>query len=961
MVGQSVRCRAFIGRQRELSALVEARKSLRESSGSFALISGDAGIGKSRLLNEFTALSRDGRKRLVLLTECLQHADRPLAPVRSALRTLVQGLRYPELSKPIVRALAQVVPLEVPAEHSALASSVALEKDELFEALFEFLRLICRKQAVIWTVEDIHWADDSTIEFLHYVAHRVEGMRLLIVATLRSDELDGRQPSHPRLGQLQRESSLRTIRLQPLTSRELHELVEETLKGHQRLPTRVVRDIEERSEGNPLFAEELIKDSLERDSTSHQSQLPLSIRAIIAQRASGLSADEKLVLEYAAVLGPRFDPQLLALVLRRDMALVMPALRKAFELNLLLDEEHERFRCRFRHGLTWQTIYDAVPAFQTQTLHREILGMLEAQADNQLHIDELAYHAWRGGEQGKSLRYNEQAGEVAFSVRALPEALQCFDRALESTREPDDRARLYERIGSLERLQGRYQQACEAFEAAMKIRLEQQQLDAATKLATSLVGQLYNMDNQAALPFAERYLQAHRSAVGKAALDHLLVVCARVACAFYDFSGAERYLGGVSDPDNLAPNARLNYLIVQMMRHAYTGNAREWARHADRVDALLPLLAPENIVGLENALALTGIYIGANEKVERALAHADMVEQEWGFRGQRRYFAGVKAAYLYQRGKLVEALPYLQEVADDVAVATGLRVAAPIAANLAVATGDDSLWKRMQGGLVAEAREHLDNPDCLFLLGAYAGLSASRGDLKGAQKDLRAAFGALSFAAPDALFILINAARYLPPNDLNRVIELSRVAARHAGGSSAQINDAFVRAIIAARTGKHNDAEAMGLEAAQGFAALGWPLLEAAALEVAGKVSRAREIYERCGATADVRRLTKRAAGAAETIGVLTQREQEIAKLVVSGFKNHEIARKLSVAVKTIEKHVSAIFDKLGIRSRVQLARLLGATLSDQKSPSKDIDGWPSEPMGENKSSVARRHGAGGG
>lgn len=937
MVGESVRCRAFIGRQRELSALVSARKSLSTSSGSFVLISGDAGIGKSRLLQEFIALARAGRPRHVLVTECLQRAGHALGPIRSALRALLPSLDFAGLPKPARRALNQLVPQELPDECRSPSSGPPLEKDELFEALLELLRFVCAKRALIWTVEDIHWADDTTIDFLQYLAHHLQGLRLLVVATLRSDELDGRQPSHPALGQLQREPTLRNVHLQPLSSRELHALVEETLKGHASLAAHVVRDIEERSEGNPLFAEELVKDSLERQDSGRPTQLPLSIRAIITQRASGLSADEQRVLEYAAVLGPRFDPEILALVTNRHPSDIARALRKAFDLNLIIDDAGERRSCRFRHALTWQTVYEAMPAFEARILHTNILAILEQQIDNRHHIDQLAYHAWRSGHLSKSVLYNEQAGEGAFALRALPEAVRCFERALEAASEADDRARLYERIGGIERLQGRYKQACDAFESALNIRVQQDRIDDATKFATSLVGQLYNLENQLALPYAERFLRAHRAAISPPALDHLLVVCARVACAFYDFNTAERYLSEVSDPDSLSPNARLNYLIVQMMRHAYTGDADAWHRFADRVDDLLAQLSPENVVGIENALALTGIYLGANEKIERALEHAASVEQEWGFRGQRRYFAGVKAAYLFQRGRLAEAAPYLAEVAEDAAVATGLRVAAPIAASLAVYTGDDSLWRQMEGDLVREAREQLDNPDCLFLLGANAARLVSVGELERARQDLRLAFGALSFAAPDAMYVMINAARYLPIAELGRVAELSRVAARHAGGASSRANDAFVRGLIAARTGRAQEASVLGREAANRYAALGWPLLEAAALELAGETETARAIYEICGAGEELRRSRARTWVGSPLDDGLSAREDEIAKLIVTGLRNEEIAKQLGVSVKTIEKHISSVFRKLSVRSRSQLVARV-AEKKERSSPAIQPD-----------------------
>ncbi len=554
MVGQSVRCRIFVGRQKELAALDEARKSLAQSSGSFVLISGEAGIGKTRLLNEFLGLAHNRRARNVVNTECLQGAQQPLGPIRSLVRTLAPTISLTSVPPTVLRALAQVIPEELPRRVVTRNASFVLEKEQLFSALLAFLRLVCAKRATILTVEDLHWSDDSTLEFLVYLVHRMDAMRLLVVATCRSDELAGNERLLVSMSPLFREPHLRLMTLEPLAAREIRAVVDGTVVGRDPLPEKVAQDIEERSEGNPFFAEELVKDFIEHGSAGVAStQLPLSIRATIAQRLTNLTADERNVLVHAAVLGQRFDPDVLAIVMERDEAALSPALRRARELNLIVDVSRDRLSCRFRHALTHQTIYDDVPAFVARKLHEQILTTLETDAGPGYHIEELAYHAWEAADDVKTLLYNERAGDAAFSLRALPEAFTCFQRALKAATDSDDRARLYERLGALERLQGHYQAACDDFEVAFALRLDRQEFDAAAILAASLTGQRYNVGDQGALAWAERFLDEHQAAIGPGARDHLLVVCARVASAFCDFRSAERFLDSVSDPQHSLP------------------------------------------------------------------------------------------------------------------------------------------------------------------------------------------------------------------------------------------------------------------------------------------------------------------------------------------------------------------------------------------------------------------------
>lgn len=905
MVGHPIRCRVFVGRRAELAALDGARKALARSSGSFLLVSGEAGIGKTRLLSEFTSMSNDRRARNLVNTECLHRGQQPLGPIRSLARSLVQTAGVAGAPMSALRALAQIVPEELPAQVAAENAGVVLEKEQLYAALLDFLRYVCAKRATVITIEDIHWADESTLQFLNYLAPRLDHMRLLIVATCRSDDLETNEALVASMAQLLRAPSFQRVTLEPFAPREIREVVRGSLQDRERLSELAMRDIESRSEGNPFFAEELVKDYVEHhDAARTGAPLPLSIRATIAQRLTVLRPNERSVLEYAAVLGQRFDPSILGMVLDFDEHQLMEVLHRARDLNLLVDDAHGRQSCRFRHNLTRQAIYDGVPSFAARKLHQQILLTLEGLPDAGDYLEELAYHAWEAGDLAKTLHYNERAGEAAFALRALPESLTCFARALNAARELDDRARLLERVGAVNRVLGHSHDACAVLESAVAIRLEQGDVDAATMLVASVVGQRYNLGDQQVLTYAERFIEEYASAMSAPAHDHLHVICARVASAFCDFRAAERFLNAIADPATLAPSVRQNYLIVQLMRHAYFDDLTQWRGTAELVERLLPQLSPEAVVSVEAALAMTGIFIGANAQIERAFQRLERVEREWGFRGQRLYAVATKASYFFQRGLLADAQRCVEEVVRQQDFFPARRVAASVAAHLAVVLGDDELWNRIDPEVLVEARAHLEDPDCVFILAAHAAMIAAGGSLTEAQGELRAAIGALHHAPPEAMYVVISAARYLPLDEIARVEDLVETAARGGGEATAGVLE-FMRAIIASRRGDAR-AERHAHEAARRFASLGWSLLEAQALEIARpEKGAARE--------------------RSDAVAPLSSRECEIAELVASGLKNYEIAKRLNIGSKTVEKHLSSLFDKLGVRSRSQVAALMAS------------------------------------
>lgn len=928
MAGGSRKCRPFVGRRAEFADLEKARKALAQSSGSFVLVSGEAGIGKSRLLAEFLTRVSEGRRRHIVTAECLANAQRPFGPIREFIAALAPLVDFSDVPFQVRRALSQIAPDAVPTL-PAPTSSAALEKHEIFAATFAFLQMVCAKRATILAVEDLHWADDSTLQALEYLAHRLRPLRLLLIATYRSDELNTNDRLMLSLSAILREATVRSIALHPMEPADLRQVISGALDREDIVAPDAVARIVSRSEGNPFFAEELVKSTVGRGrSLDVSDSVPLSIRATILARVRTLSNQEQSVLTHGAVLGQRFDPAVLGRVMNQSASDFSAALAKARDLNLLVDEPYGRMTCRFRHALVRETVYNEIPVFQRRLLHAQILAILEQLRDVDKHTEELAYHALEAEDWERACTYNESAGEAAFGMRALPEALLCFERALKvPTLTESQRLRILDRIGAIESLNGNYERSSNVFAEALSLALKDSAFDASAEIMRKLVAQRYNAGDKEALALGDRFLTQYSEKLSPEARDPLLVTCARTASANFDLEAATRYMDAVANPGKLPPVVRQNYLIVQLMRHAFNGEIAGWQSAARDAAALLPLLSQQYVVNLENALALTGIYIGQNDWVERSLSRADLIEREWTLRGPRTYNRAVKAVYLFQRGKLSDARLCIDEVGTQSDVWPAVLTAAPTSAYVSLALGDDSIWERLGGRTVDRAHQQLWDPDAVLLLASYAAVLWARGSFAQAQAEMRRAVSALRFPAPEAMYLLIDAARMLNEGELLKVFDFAERSAG-SGNEAGRANNAFINAIRFSRFGSPNDAVRLAQQAAETYASLGWPLLEARALETAGKTNRAQAIYEKCGAVADVGRLAEPSLSPIHRSGGLSSREAEIAALVAQGLANVEIGQELHIGRKTVEKHISSIFDKLGVRSRSQIVAVLAKQAS---------------------------------
>ena len=483
-------CPRLIGRTTELAALHRLLEQAHSGQGYVALIGGEAGIGKSRLVAETLAeASRQGF--LVLQGSCFP-TDRscPYAPLLDLLRSLlVTATRARILAElgPLAAAFFPLLPdlLPPPAELAPLPPLDAeQEKRRLFTALTRVFTGQARTHPVLLVVEDLHWCDDTSLEFLHYLARRCLAHPLILLLTYRSDEV------HPGLSQLlaqlDRERLVREYVLKRLSSVEVEAMLLAIFAEQRVVPGELREMLYTLTDGNPFFLEEVLKslltsggitftDSgwvrlLPSSSPDRHLSIPRSVQDAVSQRTRHLSAKAKQLLTLAAVAGRRFDVDVLQRLLHCTEPLIVELLREVMAAQLVVEESADQFS--FRHALTRQAIYAGLLARQRRALHRRVANVIEqlftSPAVLDAHLADLAYHCFQGEDWEKAREYGQRAGEKALTFSAPRAAVEHLTRAVKAATHLADpplaslyraRGQAYEILGDFERARTDYEQA----------------------------------------------------------------------------------------------------------------------------------------------------------------------------------------------------------------------------------------------------------------------------------------------------------------------------------------------------------------------------------------------------------------------------------------------------------------------------------------------------------------------
>ncbi|WP_424884395.1 helix-turn-helix transcriptional regulator [Streptomyces sp. SAI-126] len=421
----------FVGRTEELNSLHEALSRAAAGEPQALLLGGEAGVGKTRLVEEFaTAACRQGA--VVALGGCVEiGADGlPFAPFSTALRALRRALPE-ELAAAAAgqeEELARLLP-EVAEAHPARGTGRHDEESlaRLFELTARLLERVAAERTVVVALEDLHWADASTRHLLAYLFRTLRTGRLVVLATYRADDIHRRHPLRPLLAELDRLRTVRRIELARFNRDEVSRQIAGILATEPN-PAQV-DDIFERSDGNAFFVEELAVCATEGCGTG----LTDSLRDLLLVRVEGLPESTQRVARVAAEGGSTVEYRLLAAVTRLAEDDLIEALRVAVNANILIPAP-DGDGYRFRHSLVREAVADDLLPGERSRLNRRYAEALEADptlvpADER--VMRLASYWYHAHDAAKALPAVLDASVTARRRHAYSEQLRLLERAME--------------------------------------------------------------------------------------------------------------------------------------------------------------------------------------------------------------------------------------------------------------------------------------------------------------------------------------------------------------------------------------------------------------------------------------------------------------------------------------------------------------------------------------------------
>ncbi|HUA12512.1 MAG TPA: AAA family ATPase [Solirubrobacteraceae bacterium] len=970
----------FVGRAGELA---ECEAALREAGGgapSVIALSGDSGVGKTRLIAEFSAAA-GGRARF-LRGECVEigEGELPYGPLIGALRELARcgDPALENLSSGARESLGALLP-GLTGSTGPVEPSDESAQLRLFEATLELLDLLGEEQPVVLVIEDLHWADRSTRAFTAFLARSLRSERVLFLFSYRSDELHRRHPLLALLSELDHGERTRRVALHPWGRDELGEALGDILGAPAE--AELVERLFARAEGNPLYTEELLAAGLDG-----RGGAPRSLRDAFMLRLERLSDDAQRVLRVLAAAG-RADESLLAAVSGLDGPELTTALREAVESHVIEAGSDACFT--FRHALLREVAYEDLLPGERASLHLEIAHALDDSLSHDGHDDaqvvaRVAAHAQAAGDRTLLLTASVAAAAAASSIHAHGEAADLLERALEAWPHVEgpqtvtgiDHAELLARAASEHDDDDKPTRAEPMFAAALAEIDEDAEPVRSAQLLDRLARTRWSLARgDEALATARRALELLPPGRADAQRASVLVWLARTTLLrgrYRDAAESAREALEIVTASDAGKH--LESQVLETLGMALVGSGSP----EDGIDTLRRALALARESGLGYTLAYAYgnlaevLFVTGQTRAALELALEGAGEIPSHLRGSRAWLGAMVAevAFAYGQWQLAARNLAVGDLPFEGRWLMNLRLRQ---AELALGPGRLDEADRA----LAEI-EHLVSRTLEPQFHGHFGLASAdlrrrRGDLDGARAALQQALDRIELCTEDAIRLTaIAAAGVAIEADIAQRardqgdgdceagarrraeigLERTRAAAEAAGAVEA----------IWLRTAEAEHGRATGADdpAAWASAAAGWEELDrpypaarirlrqaeaelergdrdAAAVSLACSIAGA----ERLGADWLVEEGTALAARARlvlaspEAVGAagadvpaaqpadpfgLTPRELEVLRLVARGATNREIGAELFMAEKTASVHVSRILAKLDVRTRTQAA-----------------------------------------
>jgi ATP/maltotriose-dependent transcriptional regulator MalT len=975
----------LVGRTDELAAL-EALVEARDGPVSTAILSGGGGAGKSRVVAELAGRAARRGWSVARGRAYPVELGVPYALFSDAFLPMLQALD-PETLSVLSRGgeadLAYLFPaLGMGGPRSSVSDGDPAEfRTRLLWNFAEFLKNCAARAPLLVILEDLQWADHSSLELLHFVARQAAGRHLFLVCTYNDAERD--RNSH--LGQLERSllslGVARALPLEPLSREHVLELVGRAFGVDAEIVGEFAAMLYGWTRGNPFFVEESLKALVasgrltSRKGTwvgwdARDLELPASIRDAVAAHLAGVSENARTVADLAAVVGARADYALLASISRLPEPALLSALEELCAHRILSERaDGDSVVYAFLHPVVRETLYQEFGLQRARMLHGAVAEAMEAFWGSQAldHADELAYHFARSdpdGSRDKAILYLAAAGQRAIDRHADREAVNylrtALDRMQEGHRSPDgtaadalrtEAARAHMRLGE-------YEKASSLWSALLEGRSQSPEVEASLRRALGLAT-FWCGRHEEALRHFQAGLTAAEAAGRMADTVHIRLVRAhclqelgRADEALAELETALPQAQALGSPDLLARAHRALALL-----YVWIGPPSVAEEHAARAIELASSIGDLAVEFWARwGLAVLAGMTGDTKRMAEGVAAATELADKLRSPVLRLWTADMTIEMAFGSGDWDAGIAVGEQ---SIALARNLNQAPLLARVLAwtsliyIGRGDFARAKAMVDEACTMAG--IDQPggprDVHMVVPAYIGLAHYHSGVGEHEAAIRAAKRGLEVAEGTG-YRLWAVHRLLPilaeaclwAGHIDEAEAVGKRMRAHAEALSHKLGIAWADACDALVCWKRDDPRGAVLMRRAAEALEEIPMIPYAVRirrQLAGRLAdtgdldgalaelrRVHDVLSRLGAEEELekariqfREIGHRPPprGAGEGLAGLTGRELEIARLVARRKSNKAIGKELGISPRTVSTHLSNIFQKLEIASRAEL------------------------------------------
>jgi serine/threonine protein kinase/tetratricopeptide (TPR) repeat protein len=484
----------ILGREDEFNDVRTLWLKSISGQGQTVLISGEPGIGKTRLMREI-ATNAGVSGGTSLIGECYAESNAPYNAFSQIIRQGLQryhqnGNRFPDAVLDDLLNLTPDLRHTYPDIDSNPKLDPETEQQRLFENLVVFCDTIARESPLLLVIDDAHWGDGGTLAMLHHLIRRTQSMPLMILVTYREIELKDARPFNEMLLELNRQRMGTRLKLKRLDRKQTHQMLKAIFA--EEISEEFLDGIYRETDGNPFFIEEVCRTLVENGDLYYEEgewhrpsmeeiEIPQGVQIAVESRLEKLPPEHQEALRMASILGREFEFEILLGSLDLDEDTLIGALETAEEAQMIMEvDSYDQVTFAFVHALVPSAIADSIRTLRRRKMHRRAAQAIETVSPED--YESLAYHYSEAGNNVQAYLYFVKAGDRALGAFANQDAENFYLSALDLVEDPKEEASLQLTLGQSLTYQTKYQEALKAWQKAIDLYQNMDEYDKVAEL-----------------------------------------------------------------------------------------------------------------------------------------------------------------------------------------------------------------------------------------------------------------------------------------------------------------------------------------------------------------------------------------------------------------------------------------------------------------------------------------------